>query len=554
MRRLGQPGLPTPDSRATLSTMSRASTWALLAASLALGCGPRTQPAEPVRPLATTDVKAPSPSGVREAPRAADDVRHLLNRFAFGPRPGDIDAILEQGTRVWFEHQLRADELPDPRAERAVSPYRRALAPPDRLPDLFTKGGTPVDTMEMGTRQTKSRALLKQVAVPRMLLELQMAELARHVESEFQLREVMVDFWTNHFNVYARKDEVPLLIGDYVERVLRPHALGRFEDLLLATAQHPAMLRYLDNASSRAKPKHGQKGLPGITENYARELLELHTLGVDGGYQQADVIAVARILTGWTFQPGKDGRGYTFAFDPHLHDQKAKLALGVEYPAGVGQEEGERLLRFLAAHRSTADHLARKLCIRFVADEPEADCVEVTRAAFLASGGDIKSTLTALFAADSFWAPEHRKNKLKTSLEFMLSAVRGTGARLAGTTDLARIAAGMGEAPFLEPSPTGRSDASEYWLQSFTLKRMEFAQDLAYGRVQGVALNGRAALAGGSDPKNLATALSAALLGEPTPVQTLSVIEHAVASAPDEATSFSTGVALCLSSPEFQWR
>lgn len=545
--------MPTSNSRATLPEMSSASTWALLAACLALSCTAH-KPAEPTRAVEAPAAKTPLAQKVEGAHPTARDVRHLLDRFAFGPRPGEIDAILEQGTHAWFEHQLRAAELPDPKAERAIFPYRRALAPPDRLPDLFAKGGVDLDSVEAENPRAMSKALRKQVAVPRMLQELQMVELVRHIESEFQLREVMVDFWTNHFNVYARKDEVPLVMGDYVERVIRPHSLGRFEDLLRETARHPAMLRYLDNASSRAKPKHGQSGLPGITENYARELLELHTLGVDGGYQQGDVIAVARILTGWTFQPSPDGRSYEFRFERRQHDRKAKKALGMDFPAGGQEDEGIRLLHFLALHPSTAEHLARKLCLRFVADEPPSECVEVTSAAFLASSGDIKTTLSALFSSASFWAPEHRRNKLKTSLEFLLSAVRSSGARLAGTTELARIASELGEVPFLEPSPAGRNEESSYWLGSFTLARLAFAQDLAYGRVPGLAFDQRAALAAGSNPQTLALSLSGTLLGEGATPRTVTTIEQAIAAASDESARWSTGLALCLSAPEFQWR
>lgn len=534
--------------------MTRASTPAIFAACLALCCSPRSEPAKP--PVQTRAPRAhAAPIAPPHAPRpTTSDARHLLDRLAFGPKPGDIEAVQEQGTLAWFEHQLRADELPDPRAERAVYPYRRALAPPERLPDLFAKGGVEPDAMDAGSARDKSRALRKQVVTSRLLLELQMAKLVRHIESEFQLREVMVDFWTNHFNVYAEKGEVPLVVGDYVEHVIRPLALGRFDELLLRTARHPAMLRYLDNASSRAKPRHGKPELPGITENYARELLELHTLGVDGGYDQADVIAVARILTGWTFEPSPDGRQYDFVFQARLHDRKAKQALGLSFPPGGQEAEGLRLLDFLASHPSTARHLARKLCLRFVADEPPADCVDVTSAAFLASAGDIKATLRALFTSASFWAPEHRKKKLKTSLEFVLSAVRGTGARLAGTTELARHARELGEIPFLEPSPTGRPEASAYWLGSHTLSRLAFARDLAQGRVPGIALDRRAALAGGSAPQILAQHLSASLLGEATTPRTMSAIERALAAAPDAETRWSTGLAPCLSAPEFQWR
>jgi len=507
--------------------------------------------------VAKTDATRAS-EGEREAPasRTAQetpaDVRHLLDRFAFGPRPGEVEAVLAQGTRAWFEHQLRADELPDPRAERAVWPYRRALAPPDRLPDLFAKAGAPLEMPTGETPGRKNQELRKQMSMKQLLLELQMAEIARHIESEYQLREVMVDFFSNHFNVYAKKDEVQLLAGDYVERVIRPLALGSFEELLLATARHPAMLRYLDNASSRARPRRSAQGLPGITENYARELLELHTLGVDGGYDQADVIAVARVLTGWTFVAGVDGRGATFVFDARRHDQGKKVVLGTEFSAG--EAEGLRLLRMLALHPATASHLAHKLCVRFVADQPPPECTEPTTRAFLASGGDIKATLLALFESPAFFAEEHRRTKLKTSLEFLLSAVRGTGARLAGTTGLAQVATRLGEAPHLERSPKGRVEEAPFWLESYTLARLGFAQDLAFGRVPGVVLDGRAASAGECDPPTLMASELRPLLGDAATAHTTATIEAALLATSDASERCSAGVALALSSPEFQWR
>lgn len=520
---------------------------------LAFGCARPPASESPKGPFAT-GTRGGNPDSQSQPAFTAADARHVLDRFAFGPRPGDVDAVLADGVHTWFEHQLRADELPDPRAERAVLPYRRALAPPDNLPDLYSRGGGVLEAAESGSRWEKSHAIRRQIATKQLLLELQMAEIARHIESDYQLREVMVDFWTNHFTVYARKLEVPLLVGDYVEHVIRPRALGRFEDLLIQTARHPAMLRYLDNASNRARPRQARKGLPGITENYARELLELHTVGIDGGYDQADVIATARILTGWTFRPGADGRGYAFRFERRLHDRNAKIVLGTTFPARGGEEEGLALLHMLAHHPATADHLARKLCVRFVADDPPTECIETTRSAFVASSGDIKVTLRALFGSSSFWAPEARRTKLKTSLEFMISAVRGVDGRLLGTTELARAATRLGEAPFVEPSPKGRSEDSSFWLQSFTLARLGFARDLAFGKLPGVAVDERAALAGGSAPPAITKTLDEALLGGAASPHTRAAIEQTLSQATDDAERSAAGIALVLSSPEFQWR
>jgi len=543
-------------SRAVLprAVLARTSSWAVgtlgvLLLSLACSSHP------PARPT-TSHQKAGATATVDPEPplQAAADARHLLERFGFGPRPGDVERVLEIGTHAWFERQLLADELPDPRGERAVQPYSRALAPPEQLPGLFAKGGIPLEPADGGSAWEQSRELMRQTSLGQLLLELQTAEIVRHVESEHQLREVMVAFWTDHFNVYAKKEEVRLLAGDYVERVIRPLALGRFADLLVATARHPAMLRYLDNVSNRFRAKQVRDDLPGINENYARELLELHTLGVNGGYTQADVVAAARILTGWSFRPGPGGLGYTFHFDPRFHDRGSKQLLGTTFAADRNEEEGLELLGLLARHPATAAHLAHKLCVRFVADSPPADCIEVTAAALLESDGDIKVALRALVGSRSFWSKETRRRKLKTPLEFLVSAVRGLDARLAGTTELARAAARLGEAPFVQPSPAGRIENSAYWLQSFTLARLRFAHDLAFGRVPGVALDRHATLAGWDDPTTLGTRLSALLLGGAASERTLAAIDQALAEAADEDERFSSGVALTLSSPEFQWR
>jgi len=512
-------------------------------------------PVETARPPVATARAEPARTGADQAPAdGAADARHLLERFAFGPKPGDVEIILAEGRQAWFEHQLRADELPDPRGDRAVLPYRRALVPPERLPDLFGHGGLSPEASAEANRWQQSREVRRQTSTRQLLLELQMAEIVRHVASEYQLREVMVDFWTNHFNVYAKKEEVQLLAGDYVQRVIRTGALGRFEDLLVGTARHPAMLRYLDNASSRAKVKGGGRKGRGVSENYARELLELHTLGVDGGYEQSDVIAVARILTGWTFEPGPAGRGYAYRFDPRVHDREAKTVLGVEFAPGGEEDEGIRLLGLLARHPATAEHLARKLCVRFVADEAPAECIEVTSQAFLATDGSIKATLQALFGSRSFWAAENRRSKLKTPLEFMVSAVRGVDARLAGTTELARIAARLGEAPFALASPTGRREDTAYWLESFTLARLGFAHDVAFGRVPGVVLAEAEMSADPAETERVMFTLCQQLLGGHASEQTRLVIEQALSADPHGHAGFSSGLALALSSPEFQWR
>src|SRR5213078_3278950 len=280
--------------------------------------------------------------------------------------------------------------------------------------------------------------------------ELQQLAIVRAAISERQLREVMVDFWANHFNVFVGKGADRFLTPSYIEETIRPNALGRFEDLLIATAKSPAMLFYLDNAQSVAPgatpPRRQPRAPRGINENYARELLELHTLGVDGGYTQQDVIAVARVFTGWGIDRPQRGAG--FAFHAWAHDRGEKQVFGMRFRGG-GMEEGIRLLKLLAMQHATMHHVSQKLCARFVRDDPPDGCVDAAVDAWHRSNGDIRAILRAIFTSPDFWAPQALRAKVKTPLEFVVSAVRATGATPDSTLRLAQVVSRLGEPLYL---------------------------------------------------------------------------------------------------------
>ncbi len=376
-----------------------------------------------------------------------DSALHALNRLAFGPRPGDVDSVARLGVLRWIDQQLQPERVRDDRlAERArafklldydrgdlAQRYTAALQERRRMQrDMAATG----DTMRPQGAGTGPMREFRELGG-----ELQQLAVVRAALSERQLYEVMVDFWTNHFNVFVGKGADRFLTPSYIEETIRSHALGRFEDLLIATAQSPAMLFYLDNAQSIApgsappflarrattmRPGQGVRQPRGINENYARELMELHTLGVDGGYTQQDVIAVARIFTGWSIERPQQGAAFTFR--DWAHDRGEKTVLGVKFPAGHGMDEGIRLLKLLAHEHATMHHVSRKLCARFVADEPPDGCVDAAVEAWHRTGGDIRAVLRAIFTSPDFWAPQAVRAKVKTPLEFVVSAVRATGA------------------------------------------------------------------------------------------------------------------------------
>ncbi len=513
-------------------------------------------------PRVATAPAAPSPKAVAETPArpktvvdpspsatALADARHLLNRFAFGPRPGEVERVARGGTERWLAEQL-AGPAESPLLEAALVPHRAAFVPPAQLVDDWLGDGWESETRTMKELREEAKPHYRE-----HVERLATAELTRDILSRRQLEAVMTDFWANHFNVFAAKGFVRLFEGDYLERAIRPHALGKFSDLLLATARHPAMLLYLDNAESRREPTavvaKGKRGR-GLNENYARELLELHTLGVDGGYTQADVLAVARILTGWSVTRINEG-GFDFVFRKPAHDSGEKTVLGEEFPGGQGEAEGLRLLALLARHPATAKHLARQLCARFVSDDAPASCVAAATAAYLGSDGDIRTVLRAITDDPSFWAAAARGRKLKTPLELLASAARALDARPDGTLALSKTMARLGEPLLQERVPTGYPDSEPEWASGGgMLARMTFASELGAGNVRGLEVPWQATFPDGADVNESLMRFGVGLLGLAPESRTLSLIREQVSTLRDPEQRRAAAVALLIGSPEFQ--
>jgi uncharacterized protein (DUF1800 family) len=332
--------------------------------------------------------------------------------------------------------------------------------------------------------------------------ELIAERLTRDIYSSAQVQEVMTDFWLNHFNVFLHKNEAtPYYLVSYQRDAIRPHALGKFEDLLEEVAHSPAMLLYLDNASStgpdsaaaeRAKRNavhnpNPKKNREGLNENYARELMELHTLGVNGGYTQADVIQVARVLTGWTVDRPQRGGG--FRFEPNRHEPGTKKVMGKKFKEN-GEREGRDLLHFLVTRPATARFISRKLAVRFVSDNPPASLVERMAASYLSSGGDISAVLKTMFHSPEFWSTNIYRAKVKTPLEYVVSAVRASNTDITNLRPLANALREMGMPLYGAIPPTGyKWDATDWVSTGALVNRMNFALSLAANRLPGITTN-----------------------------------------------------------------
>jgi uncharacterized protein (DUF1800 family) len=411
------------------------------------------------------------------APLAPDQQAvHVLNRLAFGPRPGDVERVERIGVQRWIDEQLQPEAIAMPapllaRLDSLETVRRGAGASLAEYLELRKQ----VRDEDEGARERRRRL------DARVAREAAEARLLRAVDSPRQLEEVMVDFWYNHFNVYAGKGIDRALVTSYENEAIRPYALGSFRALLGATARHPAMLYYLDNVASSAPDAKGKRGL---NENYARELMELHTLGVDGGYTQRDVTELARMLTGWTFDQRRlAGGGEGFRFDAKRHDKGTKTWLGQEI-APDGQREGERALDLLAVHPTTARHISRQLAQYFVSDDPPAALVERMTATWRASGGDIRSVLRTLFASDEFMSEAAAGAKFKTPYQFVVSAVRASAAPLRNVGPLVNSINGLGMPLYGCQTPDGYKNTQEAWLNPDALtRRIGFAAALAGGRL-----------------------------------------------------------------------
>src|SRR5580704_869636 len=536
--------------------------------------------ASPAVSQTVTKKKSPASKAAAGASELNERQRalHALNRLTFGPRPGDVEAVLAKGVDAFVEDQLHPESIDDSTLNAQLNPYATTRMSSKQIAEMFPSDGVlrqviagkkelPTDPVqrliysvnvarlqqqEQATKaavaaakaadppkagaatgtvvaadpvamdvsasrevtpQDRARAIADSLlAMPKnqrieslenspadMLVnfpnqirgdqrdrlnadfspqereilraftnpqavvtsELQQAKVMRAVYSQRQLLEVMTDFWVNHFNVFVFKDRCPYYTTSYERDVIRPHALGKFYDLLLATAQSPAMLMYLDNwLSVGPHSPAGKNGQNGLNENYGRELMELHTLGVDGGYTQSDVTELARILTGWTIaQPDDDPQ---FKFDPRRHEPGVKTVLGEKFYE-AGSDEGLRALDMLAHHPSTAHFISKSIATRFVSDDPPEGLVSRMAATFLSTDGDIREVMRTMLKSPEFWSPKVYRAKFKTPLEFVVSALRASGANVTAPDALVQNLNAMGMRPYGMEVPSGYSLKAETW-------------------------------------------------------------------------------------------
>ena len=516
-------------------------------------------------------------------------VLHVLNRLGFGARPGDVEKVKAIGIHKYIEQQLNPATIDDKGAEQKVARleifkmstsevFAKYPNPGALLRALEGNGAAQnADDMTDQQRQERQRKLNEYYRkydlrrANQLQPQITANRVLRAVYSERQLQEVMVDFWQNHFNVFAGKAAVRWYIPSYERDVLRKHALGNFKDLLVGTAQHPAMLFFLDNFESKAansqpvNPQGGgllrrlvaenreptprqrerikanqdltdeqlderikrirntiknqqQRGRTGLNENYARELMELHTMGVDSGYTQKDIVEVARAFTGWTIA---DPRGYRraaaneikgnenrqleriqrlagvpddiesgeFFFNENWHDKDAKVVLGQKVSEG-GVKDGLKVMDILVKHPATAKFIARKLAVKFVSDKPSEKLVDHVAKAFTKSNGDIKTTLRAIFTDDEFFAPATYRAKIKTPFELAVSAIRTLGADTNSSPVVFAMLNKLGEVPYGYQAPTGYPDTAEDWVNTGALlERLNFAVALASNQIPGTRVD-----------------------------------------------------------------
>jgi uncharacterized protein (DUF1800 family) len=551
---------------------------------------------------------APASTAPLARPAALDDatIVHVLDRTGFGARPEDVVRVREVGLDRYIDEQLHPERLSDADvrarlehfqtlaldssaiAERYYAPLlreRRTARAADAGKDMDT-GAQPDAAARLAALDPTERRRLRELReTGRVVMdELGQQKVLRAVYSPRQLEEVLVDFWFNHFNVFAGKGPVRGYLTEYERDAIRPHVLGHFRDLLGAVAKSPAMLFYLDNWQSvdpqaagemsrrldRAANGNGLRGrvgrrrleqrtgspatpeaiaqikqrMPrGLNENYARELMELHTLGVAGGYTQADVIEVAKAFTGWTIRGPRQGGGY--AFEDRRHSKGAKTVLGTTIDAG-GERDGEAVLDLLAAHPSTATFIATKLARRFVADEPPPTLVKRAAATFTTSRGDLRAVVRTILTSPEFLSAEARRAKVKTPFEFVASALRVTRAEVGDGSAVVQQIRTLGMPLYFAQPPTGYADTADAWVNTGALvNRMNFAVDLTANRLRGVRVD-LAALTGTTDVDRAKAWVAANLLRGQASTSTSATLAR--------GTDLPSIAALALGSPEFQRR
>lgn len=473
---------------------------------------------------------------------------HLLSRFTFGVRPQDIDAVTKMGLEKWFTQQLDGN-IEDEEVSKRLTGYDALTLTNEEVLKNYPKGQTikkmAIDEGVITEEQLKNadkkdikklyddyrakKGFKEERELYRQFIN---QKIIRATYSNNQLHELLTDFWFNHFNVSMTKNQSQHFIPAYERDAIRPNVIGKFEDMLLSTAKSPAMLTYLDNFSSTGtneemekitqiqearRAKNGKNSelankrkAKGLNENYAREVMELHTLGVDGGYSQQDVTEAARVLTGWTLFPISDYGGMgqikkvidkfgedkltekgfvrdgDFLFAKNLHDDKPKTVLGKTY-TNEGYEEGVSLLKFLASHPSTAKFISKKLATRFINDHPAQSIIDKMTKTFLETNGDIKKVLTTMVSSPEFWAKESRREKTKSPFEFAISSIRALQADVKMPFQINNWIAKMGQKLYFYQAPTGFPDKAQYWINTGSLlNRMNFGLALAGKRIPGV--------------------------------------------------------------------
>jgi uncharacterized protein (DUF1800 family) len=461
-----------------------------------------------------------SASGSRQA--GEDLILHALNRLTYGPRPGDVESVKQIGLQKWIELQLTPSRINNSALEARLqrletlaldsATIQRDYAGPAMEERRLRRAAEGTETNPRATESTDSPDSPQMRRAPseaqrkdrQVIADIEEAKLLRAVYSERQLEEILVDFWFNHFNVFAGKGATRNYVNEYERDAIRPYVLGYFREMLGATAKSPAMLFYLDNwlssseqpaapgvggaarrgAANPRPPAGGNQRSRGINENYARELLELHTLGVDGGYTQQDIVNVARAFTGWTMQP-RQGSGFIFA--ANRHDRGEKVVLGQTIKAGGGIDDGERVLDIVAAHPATARYIARKLAVRLVSDTPPQALVDRAASTFTATKGDLREVVRVILTSPEFAAPDAYRAKVKTPLEFVASALRATRAEVRTALPLARTLRDMGMPLYFCQPPTGYDETATTWVSAGALvSRMNFAVDLSRNELRGV--------------------------------------------------------------------
>jgi uncharacterized protein (DUF1800 family) len=537
-------------------------------------------------------------------PKHPDDktILHVLNRIGFGPRPGDIARVRHMGLAAYIDQQLHPERIADAAVDARLASFetldksssviaenyylpaqearRQAqLAMKDEPPmkaDAPDAGDKPVRTPEEIAAQQKAREVILQLSEQKIL---------RAAYSDRQLEEVLTDFWFNHFNVFAQKGATQEYVTSYERDVIRPHILGKFRDLLEATAKSPAMLFYLDNwqsvdpngphpapAGPRGRgaffARPGRAGgafglrvpMPlgrgpnakqnpnaqrrGLNENYGRELMELHTLGVDGGYTQQDVINVARAFTGWTIEQPRMGGG--FRYEPRFHDEGQKVVLGHVIEAGGGEADGEQVLDILASQPSTARFISTKLVRRFVSDNPPQALVDRAAARFLETGGDVREVVRLIITSPEFFSAQAYRAKVKTPFEFVVSAVRALGVDVTNAQPFVAEVRQLGMPLYMCQPPTGYADRADAWVNTGALlARMNFALQMVGGRMRAIEPAPESVVPSDS-AEDVRSYLESAVLADDLSAVTSATI--AKAADPRQAA------ALTLGSPEFQRR